>query len=140
MATFTKFQQFVEDIAVGAHNLNTDTLGIALTTQAFIPVVTNEILGNLTQIAYTNLSARTITPTSAVHTTGTLKLLLPDLLLTASGAVATFRHVVLYNVTQTTAPVNPLIGWYDYGSDVTLADTETFNIDFDQAAGVLTIV
>jgi hypothetical protein len=55
------------------------------------------------------------------------------LLLTASGAVATFRYVVLYN---STAASGNLIAWWDYGADVTLANTETFNIDFDQANGV----
>jgi hypothetical protein len=74
-----------------------------------------------------------------VQTSGTLKLILADLVLTASGAVATFRYVVLYNDTPT-SPADPLIGWYDYGSAVTLANGETFTIDFDGAGGVLTIV
>jgi hypothetical protein len=60
--------------------------------------------------------------------------------LTASGgSVAAFRYVVLYNDTPTT-PADPLIGWYDYGSDLTLNDTETLTIDFDDAGGALTIV
>jgi len=61
-----------------------------------------------------------------------------DLVLTASGAVATFRYVVIYNDTPT-SPADPLVGWYDYGSDVTLANGETFTIDFDGTNGVLQI-
>ncbi len=59
-------------------------------------------------------------------------------MLTASGAVAAFGAIVLYNDTPT-SPADPLIAWWEYGSDVTLANTETFTIDFDQSGGVLTI-
>jgi hypothetical protein len=50
--------------------------------------------------------------------------------------VGPFRYVVLYN-DDPTSPADPLIGWYDYGSDVTLQDTETFTIDADPTNGVL---
>jgi hypothetical protein len=49
--------------------------------------------------------------------------------LTASGTVASFQYVVLYN-DDPTSPADPLIGWYDYGSSVTLNNGETFTIDF----------
>lgn len=139
MATFNKFNQFVEDLAEGVHNLGTGALTIALTAAANAPVATNSILANLTQISYTNLSSRVIgSPTSSAQTSGTYKLVLPDLTLTASGAVATFRYVVIYNDTPT-SPADPLIGWYDYGSDVTLGSGDTFTIDFDGTNGVLTL-
>jgi hypothetical protein len=139
MATFNKFQQFSEDLAKGVHNLSTGALTLALCNAANAPVATNSVLANLTPIAYTNLSARVPTLTSCEHTTGTTKLILEDLVLTASGgAVAPFRYVVLYNDTPT-SPADPLIGWYDYGSDLTLANGETLTVNFDQAAGVLTI-
>lgn len=136
MATFNKFNQFVEDIAKGVHNLSTGALTIALCASANAPVATNAVLADLTQIAYTNLSARVPSITSCVQTAGVLKLILGDLVLTASGAVAAFRYVVLYNDTPT-SPADPLIGWWDYGSAVTLANLETFTIDFDGSAGVL---
>jgi len=59
--------------------------------------------------------------------------------LTASGgSVAAFRYVVLYNDTPT-SPADPLIGWYDYGSDLTLLNGETLTIDFDGTNGVLSL-
>ena len=61
-----------------------------------------------------------------MQTSGTLKLILADLVLTASGAVATFRHVE-FTTTRLTSPADPLIAWYDYGFDVTLANGETFD-------------
>lgn len=138
MAAFNKFNQFVEDIAKGVHNLATGALTIALTATANAPVAANAILSALTQISYTNLSSRLCTTTSCVQTSGVLKLLIVDLVLTASGAVAAFQYVVLYNDTPT-SPADPLIGWYDYGSALTLASGETFTIDFDGTNGVLTI-
>lgn len=138
MASFSKFNQFVEDIAEKVHNLGSDQLVIFLTTNANAPVATNAVLADITQISYTNLSTRNITTSTSAQSSGTYKLVLADLVLTASGAVATFRRVGIYNDTPT-SPADPLVGHYDYGSDVTLANGETFTIDFDGTNGVLTI-
>ena len=128
MATYNKFNQFVEDLAHGVHDFDSDAFTVALTNSA--PVATNSVLANLTEIAYTNLSSRVLgTPTTKSETGGTYTLLFPDLVLTASGAVATFRYVVIYNDTPT-SPADPLICWYDYGSGLTLANGETLTINF----------
>lgn len=136
MATFNKFNCFVLDLGSKFHALATDTLTIALTDTA--PTAANTLIANITQITYTNISARTVTTTSFLQSSGTAKLICADLVLTASGAVGPFRYVVLYN-SSTTAATGPLIGWYDYGSSISLATSETFTIDFDQINGVLTI-
>lgn len=136
MAAFNKFNSFVEALAEKVHNLGSDQIVVALTAAANAPVAGNTVLANLTQISYTNLSSRNVTTSASAQTGGTYKLTLNDLVLTASGAVATFRYVVLYNSTATNSE---LIGWYDYGSDVTLASGETFTIDFDGTNGVLTL-
>lgn len=136
MAAFNKFQPFVEDLAEKVHNLGADQLVVALTTNANAPVNTNRLLADLTQIAYTNLSSRNITTASSAQSGGVYKLVLTDLVLTASGAVATFRWVVIYNDTPT-SPADPLVGYFDYGADVTLGPGETFTLDFDGTNGIL---
>lgn len=136
MATFNKINSFVEAVAEKVHNLGSDQLVVALTAAANAPVATNTVLANLTEVSYSNLSSRNVTTSSSAQSSGTYKLVCADLVLTASAAVATFRYVVLYNDTATN---DELIGWYDYGANVTLAAGETFTIDFDGTNGVLTI-
>lgn len=137
MASYNKFQPFVEKMAEKAHNLGSDTLTVALTAAANAPVATNGLLSDLTQISYTNLSSRALTTSSSAQTSGTYKLVIADLVLTASGgSVAAFRYVVIYN---DTASSDELIAWFDYGSDLTLANGETLTLDFDGTNGLLQV-
>lgn len=137
MATYNKIQAFVENLAEKVHNLGADALTYALTNSA--PVNTNTILGNLTEISYTNCSSRVPSITTSAQTSGTYKLVLADLTLTASGGtVGPLRYITLYNDTPT-SPADPLICWWDYGSAITLADTETLLLDADGTNGILQI-
>jgi hypothetical protein len=131
---FTKIDSFVENLAEGAINLGGAGITVALTNTAHTP--TWDELADLTQISYDNLSSRVCTVSTSAQTSGTYKLVLADLVLTASGAVGPFQYVYLYDDSSTG---DKLIGYYDYGSPVTLASGETFTIDFDGSNGVLTI-
>jgi len=138
-ATFTKVYSLTEAIAKKVHNLGSDTLKVALCAAANAPTTATTQYSGLTVASLTNLSGATpanVTITSCVQTTGVLKLILADLTLTATGSVGPFRYVVLYNDTATNKEV---IGWMDYGADVTMSASETFLIDFDGANGVFTI-
>jgi hypothetical protein len=138
MAAFNKFDAFVEAIAEKIHNLGSDTLKIALTNTA--PTAANSVLADITQISagngYTSGGA-TVTTSSSAQSSGTYKLVLADVVFTASGgSIGPFQYAVLYN---STAASGNLIGYWNYGSAVTLADTETFTVDFDATNGVLTL-
>lgn len=138
MATFNKFHSFVEALSEKVHNLGADTLTVALCNT--LPVNTNTVLANITQIAYTNITngtttGRDLTGVTSAQTSGTYKLDANNLVLTATGTVPTFRYVVLFNQSATN---DELIGFYDYGAAVDLLNGETFTITWD-AAGILTL-
>ena len=140
MAAFNKFDQFVVDLAAGVHTLTTagSTLNICLSNTA-PTAATDATLSNITQISYTNITETVpadVTNVGAETPAGTWDVSGTDIVLNATGAVATFRYVVLYNDTPTT-PADPLIGWWDYGSGVTLANGESFTVDF--GASIFTI-
>jgi len=131
MAALNKFQQFVENLCKGVHNFTSDatcSVTVALCAAANAPVAANAVLADLTQIAYTNLSSRIVTGITAEQVAGVVSGTANDLVLTAGGgSVAPFRYIVLYDDDPAG---DPLIGWYDYGSDLTLQDGETLTIDF----------
>ena len=146
MVAFTKANGFVEHMAEKVHNLGSDQLVVALSNTAPSaetndPTVltANCILANVTEVTYTGLSTRNITTSASAQASGTYKLTLTDLVLTdTTTAVGPFRYVYVYNDTPT-SPADPIIGYYDYGSALTLADTETLTIDFDGTNGMLTV-
>jgi len=135
MATFNKFDSFVEAVAEGTHNLGSNQLTIALSNVA--PTAANSLLADITQITYTNLSTRNLTTTSSAQSGGLYKLIVADTTLTSTGgSTGPFRYVVVYN---STAAGGPLIGWFDYGSSITLLSGESLTVDFDQVNGLLTL-
>lgn len=144
MASFQKFNTFVEDLAHGVHDLKTGTsqvLKVLLTNTA--PVATNAVRADLTELTtgggYTSggISVGTIT---GAQTSGTFKLVGgTDPVWTGSGGgFGPFRYAALYNDTPT-SPADPLIGFWDYGSGVTLNAGDTFTVDLDQTNGILQV-
>lgn len=135
MATFNKYYVFTENLAEKVHNLGSDTLKVLLTTTA--PEAGNSTIPSdlATGGGYTAGGATTAQVTS-IQTSGVYKLVLTDVVWTGTGSgFGPFRYVVLYNSTASNAP----IGWYDYGSSISLGLGETFTVDFDGSNGVLTL-
>jgi hypothetical protein len=138
MATFNKVNSFVLALAEQKHNLSTDVLKVALTDVAPTAASTAWSIGTFTLAGTAGYTAggNTLSITSSTQTSGTYKLVLGDTTFTASGTLGPFRYVILYNDTSTG---DLMIGYYDYGSSITLASGETFTVDFDPSAGVLTL-
>ena len=139
MAAYNKFNITVKDLAEKKHDFSSDNLKIMLTNTA--PVATNAVFGDLTEISAGNgytAGGTQATLSSSSQTSGLYTLKLNNVVFTATGAVGPFRYAALYNSTQTT-PNKPLIGWWDYGSAVSLASGDTFTVSFDATNGVLTI-
>lgn len=139
MASYNKFNITVKDLAEKKHDFSADNLKIMLTNTA--PVATNAVFGDLTEISAGNgytAGGTQATLSSSAQSSGLYTLKLNNVVFTATGAVGPFRYAVLYNSTQS-SPLKPLIGWWDYGSAVTLANGDTFTVSFDATNGVLTI-
>ena len=141
MATFVKFESFVEAVAEGAHDLGADTFFVQLLAtapSASADLVETDLPADLgTGNGYTAGGVTVGTATGSAQTGGVYKLDIADKVITASGGtIGPFRYVVLLN---NTAASKELIGYYDYGSSISLLDTETLTIDFDGTNGVLTI-
>lgn len=140
MASFNKIDAFVENMAEKVHNLGSDTLKVMLTNSA--PSASNTVFANLTEISAGNgytAGGTAVTVSASSQTSGTYKLVGSDVVFTASGgSIGPFRYAVLYNDTPT-SPADPLIGWWDYGSSITLASGETLTVDFDGTTGILTV-
>jgi hypothetical protein len=137
-ATFNKFRDFVEQLGLEQHNLSADTLKVFLSNEQ--PLVTDTIKTDIAECAdianETNHGAGggDIQNTWS-EATGTATLAGTDVVFEASGGtVGPFQFVVLYNDTNGT---DMLIGWWDYGSAITLQDGETFTTDF--GASILTV-
>lgn len=138
MAAFNKFQQFVEDLGVKVHDLNADTLKVYLSNAA-PDAAADAVKADLAEITAQNgyPSGGSDITNLYSQTSGTATLTATDVVWTASGgSFGPGRYVALYNDTPT-SPADPLIGWWDYGSSVTVLTGETFTVDF--GASVLTL-
>ncbi len=133
-ATFNKFDCFIGDVGLKLHNLNTDTLKVYLTNTA--PVAGNTVYNTPADLStaggYTAGGSNVTNTYSQTAGLGTLGG--TDIVFTATTGFGPFRYAVLYN---NTAAAKNLIGWWDYGSGVTLGALETFTVDF--GASVLTL-
>lgn len=135
MASFVKYYDFVEQLGLEQHQLNTDALNVALTNTA--PTLTHTTKSQITEIASGNgyTTGGQDTQNTWAEATGTATCAATDVTWTATGgAIAQFRYVVLFNDTN---PTDMLVGYWDYGSAVDLASGESFTVDFTTSSFTL---
>jgi hypothetical protein len=143
MVAFNKVDTLNLELGTEGHQLATDTLKIALSNTAPTAASTVWSAALFPPPAAANgynsaNGGNTVTTTSFTQTSGVAKLILADSLFTASaGGIGPFQYAILHN--SSSSPAEKIIGWYNYGSAVTLNDTETFTVDFDPSTGALTI-
>ena len=142
-ATYNKIADWVENQGEVA-DFDGDTFAVALSNTAPGAETTpptgdgDGVLANITEVAYTNCSARSLTLATSAQASGTYAIDFNDLVLTASGGtVGPFRYVYIYDDTPA-GPVDPLVCYFDYGSSITLADGETLTITFN-VSGLFTL-
>lgn len=140
MASLNKFNQFSEDLAKGVHQLH----AAGHTLKAYLTNATPDAAADLVKADLAEISAGNGYTAGGVdiendasETGGTTTVTAVNKTITASGGtIGPFRFAVIYNDTPT-SPADPLIGWYDYGSAITLQDGEPFTLAF--GAALLTI-
>lgn len=130
MASFVKFNIFSENLAEKVHDLNADTLKVYLSNTA-PNTSTHTVKADLAEISAGNgyTAGGEDTQNATSRTGGTTSVTGVDITWTATGAIGPFRYAVLYNDTPT-SPADPLIGYWDYASSISLASGETFKVDF----------
>lgn len=149
-SAFNKFNIFVQDVGRKVHNLNSDSLLDALTNTS--PNVADTVYNSTTsppQFSSTSnaqelaagsgytAGGTAIGSTAYSQSAGTATLSGANVVFTATGSMGPFRYVVCYNGTGGTTSTRPVIGWWDYGSSVTLGSGETFTVN--HSANILTL-
>ncbi len=137
MSVFQKFNDFVEQLGKGVHQLHAagHTLKVYLSNE--LPLDTDTVKADISEI----------TPASGYsaggedvqndysETGGVATLTCQDITWTAGATIGPFRYAILYN---DSVAGDPLIGFWDYGSAITLLTGQEFKIDFGAAVLILT--
>lgn len=137
MASFNKYQKGVEALVEGV-NAGSDAWKVALSNRT--PVVASDAtLSDASEISAGNgytAGGNAATTASSSQTSGTYKLVLnsPSAWTASGGAIGPFQYAILYDSTT-----DNLLGYWDYGSAVTLAEGESFSVVLDGTSGVFTV-
>jgi hypothetical protein len=142
MASFNKFNCFTQDVANALHDMKTGTVQvykIYLTNTP--PVATNTVYNTPADLATANgytAGGTSIGTTTGAQTSGVFKFTAgtQPSWTAAGGSIGPFEFAVLYN---STSPTKPLIGWWDYGTAITLTNGNSFTVATDLTNGILTI-
>jgi hypothetical protein len=135
MATFTRPDIFSLNLCNKVFDLDSDTMRWTLSNSAPVAGSTN-LLSNITQIStgggYTQMTdgaGGLLATLAALSQTGAATNfgMSSNVVLTATGAVGPFQYLILVDDTPT-SPLNPVVGWLNHGSAVTMANTDTYTI------------
>lgn len=132
-SSYNKFQDFSEQLVEGIHDFDAHTFKVYLSNAA-PSASADAVKADMAEISagngYTAGGATTTITTS--ESGGTTTVSGTEVTWTASGgSIGPFQYAVLYN--DTSASDN-LVGWFDYGSALTLGDGESFTVRFNNAS------
>lgn len=139
MASYVKFDCFVEDLVRGVHDFGGDDFRVFLTISA--PYVTNAVRVDLLEGGPADgngyATGGKSVAISVVRAGGTVSIVAadPEEWRASGGTIGPFRYAVLYNDTP---PADPLVAVWDYESSITLQPGEAFAVDFGESLFTLT--
>lgn len=127
MASYVKFQDFVESLGLKEHNLNTDEFKVYL-TNGTPDVAADADKADLAGITEQNGYAAEDIQNTWSESGGTATMAAVDVVFTAvGGSFGPFRYAVIYNETHA---ADGLMCYHDYGSEITVLVGETFTVNF----------
>jgi len=131
---YNKFWQAAADLMHGVHNFSTSA-SIKFMLSNTTPTSTMATSTDITQISSGNgysgglLGGIPVSVTAITLSNGLCTLSANPATLTAGGGnIGPFQFSVLYNAGSTVITTGPLLGWYDYGTAITLHDTDSFTL------------
>jgi hypothetical protein len=140
MAAFNKFQDFVEQLLTAKHDFTAAGHVFKVYASNATPSASADaVKADLAEITAQNgyPSGGSDVQNTLSESSGTATVAGTDVVWTASGgSFGPLQYISMYNDTQT-SPADPLVGWWDYGSAVTVLTGETFTVDF--GASILTV-
>jgi len=149
MSAFNKFNQFVQSVGNGAINLNGDTFKLILTNTspsaadtvyngAAFQIQSNTNAAEISNGAGYTQGGATIGSTAYSQTGGLGTMTGNSVSWTSTGSMGPFRYVTMYDSSAgANANNRPLVGYWDYGSSITLTNGNVFTVNTN--AGLLTI-
>lgn len=144
MAAFVFFDEWKSTVGTTA-SLSGDTFKFFLTNTT-PNVATHTVKADLTPMT-TNLVASEVTITQSWAETGAgtgiwrFSASADPVWTSTTGTTGSFRYVVLYDDTLTSPGTDPLVGYFDYASSITLDGTagETFTLNLDANFEIFTL-
>lgn len=137
MAVFNKYQKGVEALVEGI-NAGSDVWKVALSNRTPVPATDDNLASAVDISAGNGYSAggNVAATVSSTQASGTYKLVLtsPDTWTATGGSIGPFQYAILYDSTT-----DNLVGYWDYGSPVTLSVGESFSVVLDGTSGVFTV-
>jgi hypothetical protein len=130
MATYNKFEGFVGYLGTKVIDCNADTFNLYL-SNAVPSASADNVKADLAEITNENgYTAPVDVQNTYAEASGVGTCTAVDVVVNATGSVGPFQYAVTYDDTVASPVVDPLIAWYDYGSALTLANGESFTVDF----------
>ncbi|UOF78778.1 general glycosylation pathway protein [Caudoviricetes sp.] len=133
MATYNKFNDFVEQLGLAKHDLSAAGHVFKCYLSNTAPdAALDTVKADLAEITAGNgyTAGGEDMQNGWSEASGTATATAVDIVWTAAGgSIGPARYVAAYNDTQT-SPVDPLVSWWDYGSSITVLAGETFTVDF----------
>lgn len=142
-STFQVVDEWANYVATKKIDVSGDSFKVVLTNSTPTKAGTT-VLADITPITEQNgytAWAPTMTWAETGAGTGIWRLSIgADKTWTASGgSFGAFRYAVLYDDTPAGTPTDPVVGFWDYGSAITVNTGETFTIDVDANFAIYTV-